>query len=137
MTTLSNLTNEVTELADNDLLYVWDASTPGNPDGKMLGLRLRPVGSKITNYLRYEANITIPSMAAGVEADASIAVAGTLAGDHALFNLLAAPPANIAILAVWTDANLVWVRFRNTHASVAYVSAAVACTALVTRSVVP
>lgn len=137
MTKVSNLTNEVTELADNDLLYVWDASTPANPDSKMLGARLRPAGAKITSHLRYEGDITIPDLAAAAEADATITVAGALPDDHVVFNLAAAPPANIAILACWAEADVVKVRFRNTHAATAYVTAAVACVALVSRSIVP
>lgn len=45
------------------------------------------------------------------------------------------PPANIAILASWISAaNTVKVRFRNTHASTGYTSAAVACVVLASRS---
>lgn len=89
------------------------------------------MGAKITNYLRLDGNITIPAMAAGDEATATIAVAGAIAGDHVQINLTAGPPANVGIMACWADMDLVKVRFRNTHASTAYVSAVVACTVLV------
>lgn len=136
MTTLPNLT-ELADLSDSDWVYVWDASNPGTPDRKASPVRFRPPGARITNHLRYEANITIPAMAAGDEATATIAVAGAIPGDHVVFNLAAAPPANIGIMACWAELDVVKVRFRNTHASVAYVSAAVACTALVSRSAAP
>lgn len=137
MTKLTNLTNELDALADDDWVYVWDRSTPANPDAKAAGARFRPAGAKITNYSRFEGNINIPALAAGVEGDASIAIAGAAVGDHVQFNLSAAPPTNIAILACWAEADAVKVRFRNTHSATAYAGASAACTALVTRSIPP
>lgn len=125
---------EIDALADNDVMYVRDASDPANPDKKIPGSKLRPDGIRITAYRRFEGNVAVPALAAGAEADVSIAVVGALAGDHALFNLLAAPPANIAIMATWAGADTVTIRFRNTHASVAYAGGSLACMALITRS---
>lgn len=137
MTKLTNLTNELDTLADDDWVYVWDRSNPSNPDAKAAGVRFRPAGAKITNYFRFEGNVAIPALAAGIEGDATVTVTGAAVGDHVQFNLSAAPTANIAILACWAEADVVKVRFRNTHASSAYAGASVACTALVTRSVTP
>ncbi|KQV35544.1 MULTISPECIES: hypothetical protein [unclassified Rhizobium] len=134
MTKLPDLAHEVTELADNDWVYVYDVSNPADPDGKMLGSRFRPAGVRITNYLKFDGNITIPNLAAGAEADATVAVPGALVEDHVIFNLNLAPPANIAILATWAEADIVKVRFRNTHAATAFVTADVGCGALVIRS---
>lgn len=136
MTNVTALT-EIDAIADNDVLYIWDASAPSAPDKKIPGQKLRPAGSKISNYFRFDGSIAIPALAAGVEGDATIAVAGAAVGDHVQFNLQAAPPANIAILATWVIADVVGVRFRNTHASVAYAGGSVACVALVTRSTAP
>lgn len=166
--------NEIDALADNDLLYVRDASDPSNPDKKMLGSKLRiftadlstapvatpadddriglwdvsdgpaprkhllfsafrPAGAKVTQHLRFAGNIAIPAMAAGVENDATIAVAGAAVGDHAVFNIQ--PPANIAVLSCWVSAaDVLTVRFRNLHASSAYAGGNVSCVALVSRS---
>lgn len=133
MSKLPDLTNEVTEIADNDYIYVWDASTPDNPDAKAMGAKLRPAGVKITNHLRYSGDITIPGLAAGVEGDATITVTGALEGDHVVFNI--ALPTNIAVLGSWVSAaDTVTVRFRNTHASNAYSTDDIACLALVSRS---
>lgn len=135
MTDITNLP-EIPALADNDLLYVWDASDPSNPDKKMLASKVRPAGAKITNQLRFAGNITVPSLAAGVEADATIAVPGAAVGDHVTFGLTVLLPASLGILHYWVSAaDTVSVRIRNFHASVTYVGAALACTALVTRSV--
>ncbi|SCX02643.1 hypothetical protein [Agrobacterium rosae] len=41
MTKIPDLTNEITDIADNDWLYLWDASTPANPDAKASGSTLR------------------------------------------------------------------------------------------------
>lgn len=136
MTSVTALT-EIDAIADNDVLYVWDASAPSDPDKKVSGSKLRPSGSKITNYYRYSGAVTIPALAAGVEANATISVPGAIAGDHVQFNLLVAPPANIAILAFWAAADLVAIRFRNLHASNAYAGDSVTCSALVTRSAAP
>jgi hypothetical protein len=135
MTKVTNLPS-IDAIADNDLLYVWDASDLVTPDKKATGLQMRPVGAKVTNYLRYQSNITIPSMAAGVEADATLTITGALVGDNVVFNLAAAIPGNIAILGVVVTAtDTVKVRFRNTHASVAFSTVDVACVALVIRHV--
>lgn len=134
MTSLPNLT-EIDALADGDYFYVWDASDPSSPDKKVPVSKVRPAGAKITNYIRYASTIVIPNLAALAEADVLITVTGAQVGDHVDFNLSAAPPANIGIQAVWAAADQVGVRFRNTHASNAFVTASPACTALVTRSV--
>ncbi|MBB4342162.1 hypothetical protein [Rhizobium leguminosarum] len=135
MTKVPNLP-AIDTIADNDLLYIWDASDPVIPDKKVTGLQMRPAGAKVTNYLRYQSNITIPSMAAGVEADATLIIIGALAGDNVVFNLASPIPGNIAILGVVvTAADTVKVRFRNTHASVAFSTVDVACVALVIRHV--
>jgi hypothetical protein len=133
---MSKLTekNEIDEIADGDLFYVRDASAPSDPDKKVPFSKVRPAGSRITHHHRFAGNITVPSMAAGVEADGTLTVNGAVVGDHVSFNM--EPPANIAILACWVSASdTVKVRFRNNHASTAYVSAAVACVALVSRSI--
>lgn len=135
---MTNVTNlpAIDVIADNDLFYVRDASDPTTPDKQATGAQLRPTGAKITNYLRYQGNITIPTMAAGVEADATLSIAGALVNDSVLFNLAAAIPGNIAILGVVvTTADTVKVRFRNTHASVSFSTVDVACVALVIRHV--
>ncbi|MDI7862520.1 hypothetical protein MRS76_11165 [Rhizobiaceae bacterium n13] len=138
MTTLPNLTHEVPALADNDWIYVFDVSNPSDPDGKMLGSKLRPAGAKISNYLRFEGTVTIPGLAAGVEDDATISVPGAQVGDHVVFNLSANLPADLAITYVRVSAaDTVLVRFRNLHASSGYGGGSPACTALVIRSIDP
>ncbi|MBW8285073.1 MAG: hypothetical protein K0M55_15895 [Rhizobium sp.] len=135
MTNVTALTNTVTEPADNDWIYIWDASTPANPDAKMSPSALRPAGAKVTHYYRAAGNITIPDLAAGVEGTATFTVTGAAVGDNALFNPTAALPANLAITTVYVSAaNTVSVRFRNLHAADAFVTAALACVALVIRS---
>jgi hypothetical protein len=125
-------------LAYNDLLYVYDASTPSDPDAKMQAIRLRPVGAKITNHARLSGNIAIPALAALAEGDATIAVPGAQVGDHLVFNLVAAPPASVAVVDAWVSADgTVALRFRNAHASVAYGGGTVACAALASRSIAP
>lgn len=125
--------DEIDALADNDLFYVRDASDPSNPDKKVPFSKVRPTGARITHHFRYADDITIPSLSAGAEAEATIAVPGTAIGDHVVFNMN--PPANIAILSSWVSAaDTVRVRFRNTHGSNAFATAAVACVALVSRS---
>jgi hypothetical protein len=127
---------EIDAVADNDVMYIWDASTPSAPDKKVPFSKLRPSGVRITNNFRYEGNITIPALAAGVEGDATIAIAGAAVGDHLVFNLTAALPGNIAVLHAWVSAaDTATVRFRNTHAANAYAGAAIACVALASRSV--
>ena len=138
MTKLMNLTNELSTLADNDYIYVYDASTPANPDAKAAAGLFRPIGAKITNHIRYEGNISAPALAAGIEGDATIAVVGAAVGDHLTFNLTTALPANLAILHAWVSASdVATVRFRNTHASTPYAGAALPCVALVSRSITP
>ncbi|TBY41577.1 hypothetical protein [Rhizobium leguminosarum] len=133
MTNVSNLP-AIDAIADNDLFYVRDASDPTTPDKKATGAQLRPSGAKITNLIRYQANITIPTMAAGVEADATLSIAGAGVNDNVVFNLAAAIPTNIAILGVVVTAtDTVKVRFRNTHASNSFSTADVACVLLVIR----
>lgn len=134
MTNVTALT-EIDALADNDVLYVWDASTPGDPDKKIPGSKLRPTGAKVTHYYRAAGNITIPDLAAGVEGTATFTVTGAAVGDNVLFNPTAALPANLAITSVYVSAaDTVSVRFRNLHAADAFVTAALACVALVIRS---
>lgn len=41
MSKIPDLTNEPTDVADNDWFYLWDASTPANPDAKVAGSTLR------------------------------------------------------------------------------------------------
>lgn len=133
---MTNVTNlpAIDALADNDLLYVRDTSDASTPDKKITGAQLRPSGAKITNYLRYQNNITIPTLAAQAEADATLTIAGALVGDNVLFNLAAVLPANIGIMGVVvTAADTVKVRFRNTHASTSFPTVDVACVALVIR----
>lgn len=134
MTKLPDLP-EIDALADNDVVYVWDASTPGAPDKKITGLKLRPAGAKITNYLRYESTIVIPAIGAATEGVATIAVAGATVGDHTVFNMQDALPADLAVTMVRVSAaNTVQVRFRNLHTANAYAGGTLACTALVIRS---
>lgn len=137
MTKVNNLT-EVDVVADNDLLYLYDASTPGAPDKKVPYSKLRPAGAKIANYFRYVGNITIPAINADTEGSATIAVAGVAVGDHVVFNMQAALPADLGVTMVRVSAaDTVQVRFRNFHASNNYAGAALACTALVVRSSAP
>jgi hypothetical protein len=134
MTKVTALT-EIDSVADEDVLYIWDASTPAAPDKKVPFSKIRPPGVRITNNLRYEGNVNIPALAAGVEGDATIVIAGAAVGDHLVFNLAAALPGNIAVLHAWVSAaDTATVRFRNTHASAAYAGAAIACVALASRS---
>lgn len=134
MTDISSLT-QIDSLADNDFLYVRDASTPSDPDKKIAGSQLRPPGSKVTNYFRYAGAIVLPAIAAGVEADVTIAVTGAVVGDHALFNLQDALPANLIICySRVSAADTVQVRFRNLHASTGYAGGSLLCTALVIRT---
>lgn len=126
---------EIDALADADLFYVRDASDPTNPDKKVPYSKIRTpvVGVKMTHQYRYAGDINVPAMAAGAELSATIAVAGAAVGDHVVFNM--APPANIAILGCWVSgADTVSVKFRNTHASNAFIVTAVACVALVSRT---
>lgn len=134
MTKLTDLT-EIDSLADNDVLYVWDASSPSTPDKKITGLKLRPAGAKITNYLRYESIIIIPAINAATEGSATIAIAGAAVGDHVVFNMQDALPADLGIMSVRVSAaNTVQVRFRNLHTVTNYVGGTLACLALVIRS---
>ncbi|WP_033048589.1 hypothetical protein [Sinorhizobium meliloti] len=134
MTQLPDLP-EIDALADNDLLYVWDASTPSAPDKKITGLKLRPAGAKVTHYLRYESTIIIPAIGAATEGSATIAVAGAVVGDHVVFNMAEALPADLAITSVRVSAaDAVQVRFRNLHTANAYAGGTLTCTALVIRS---
>ncbi|MBB4066743.1 hypothetical protein [Gellertiella hungarica] len=125
---------EIDSVVDADYFYIFDMSSPASPDRKTPFSKLRPPGIRITGYMRYEGNITIPALAAGAEGTATIAVAGAALGDHVVFNLRAVNPAGVAIsgCAVTAD-GVVSVVFRN-HAAGAYAGAAVACMALVIRS---
>lgn len=126
---------EIDELADADYFYVVDASTPATPDKKAPFSKVRPAGARITNHLRYDANITIPALAAGAEGLATITVTGARVGDHVVFNLKDLLPADLAITLCRVSAvNTVQVRFRNFGAG-AFASAPLACTASVSRSI--
>lgn len=134
MTNVANLP-QIDGLADNDVLYVRDTSDGANPDKHILGSQLRPPGARITNYFRYESAITIPTIAAGSEATSTITVAGAISGDHVIFNMQDALPADLVITTVRVSANdTVSVRVRNLHASSGYAGGILACTALVIRS---
>ena len=136
MTKVQDLT-EIDALADGDLFYVVDVSTPSAPDKKIPASKVRPAGSKITNYLRYDSNITIPALAAGAEDTATITVTGAAVGDHVIFNPKDALPAGVGIMSSRVGAaDTVHVRFRNFGSS-AFVSAPLACVVLVARSVAP
>lgn len=127
---------EIDAVADNDYIYIWDASDPANPDKKVPRSKLRPAGSIITNHLRFASTIAVPAMAALTDGTATIAVPGALVGDHVVFNMQDPLPADLAVTVVRVSAaDTVQVRFRNLHASNAYAGAALACVALVIRSV--
>lgn len=129
---------EIDTLADNDYFYVYDTSDPSNPDKKVPRSKVRPTGVILSNLLRYAANITIPGIAAAAEQSATIAVPGALVGDHVVFNVQDALPADLAVTVVRVSANdTVQVRFRNLHTANAYAGGVLACTALVIRSVAP
>ncbi|RDJ18214.1 hypothetical protein B5K05_00495 [Rhizobium phaseoli] len=123
MTNVSNLP-AIDAVADNDLFYVRDASDPTTPDKKATAAQLRPTGAKITNYLRYQANITIPTMAAGAEADGTLSITGAQVNDNVVFNLAVAIPTNIAILGVVVTATdrvkVICARFSPGHDESAY-----------------
>lgn len=179
MTQLPNLTNDVATVADNDWFYLYDTSTPGNPDGKISGANLRetladlstsaqltfstladtdrfvvwdvsdgdnprkyilasdirPPGAKVTRYSGYAGAIVIPAIAAGVETDVTVTVTGAAVGDHLVFNMQDAMPANLIIThSRISAADTALVRFRNVHASTGYAGASLLCTALAIRS---
>ena len=113
MTKVQDLT-EIDELADNDSFYVVDASSPGAPDKKVPWSKMKPAGSEITNYLRYEGGITIPTIAAGAEGSATITVPGAAVGDHVIFNPNAAMAAGLGVVGVRVSAaDTISVLFRN------------------------
>jgi hypothetical protein len=133
MTKVQDLT-EIDVLENGDVFYVADASTPGAPDKKVPWSKMKPAGAKVTNQLRYEGNITIPTIAAGAEGSGSISVAGALVGDHVIFNPTAALAAGLGIMSVHVSAtDTVSVRFRNFGGG-SFSTAALACVALVMRS---
>ena len=137
MTKVTDLT-EIDALADGDMLYVFDISDPSNPDKKVPRSKVRPAGSIITNNLRYASTITIPAIAAASEQTPTIAIPGALPGDHVVFNMVDPLPADLAVTMVRVSvADTVQVRFRNLHTANAYGGAALACVALVIRSVAP
>lgn len=126
--------NEIDAVADNDLFYARDVSEPSDPDKRVPFSKIRPAGNRVTHNFRFAGNVAIPALAAGVEGDATVTVAGAVVGDHASFNIQ--PPASIAVLASWVSANdTLSIRFRNLHASSAYAGGNVACVALVSRSI--
>ena len=134
MTNVTALT-EIDAIADNDVLYIRDASDVANPDKKITGAKLRPTGAKVTHYYRYAGNIVLPALAAGVESNVTISVPGAAVGDHALFNMQDALPADLAITSVRVSAaDTVSVRVRNLHSATGYAGGSLACTALVSRS---
>lgn len=123
------------DIAQDDQIMIWDVSDPATPRKYILVSDIRPAGAKITDLMRYAGPIVVPALAAGVEADVTIAVAGAAVGDHLVFNLVDALPANLAVLYARVSAtDTVQVRFRNLHASTGYAGASLACTALVSRS---
>lgn len=125
---------EIDALADGDLFYVADVSNPGAPDRKVPRSKMIPAGSKITNHLRYDGSITIPTIAAGAEGTATISVPGAAIGDHVVFNPNEAIASNIGIMAVRVSAvDIVSVRFRNFGGS-SFTTVPMACIALVSRS---
>jgi hypothetical protein len=129
---------EIDALTDNDFFYVWDFSDPAAPDKKVPRSKVRPAGVIISNHFRYAANIAIPAIGAATEGTTTISVPGALVGDHVLFNMQDALPADLAVTMFRVSASdTVQVRFRNLHTSVAFVGASLGCTALVTRSVTP
>lgn len=124
---------EIDTLADADLFYVRDASEPTNPDKKVPWSKMKPNGVRTTHQFRYEGLLTVPAMAPQTDANAAMFVGGARVGDHVVFNMM--PPANIAILACAVTGNdTVVVRFRNTHASNAFMVTDVNCVALVSRT---
>lgn len=137
MTKLNNLP-EIDAVADNDVFYVSDASTPGAPDKKVPFSKIRPSGAKITNNFRYAGNITIPAINAATEGSATISVTGVAVGDHVVFNMRDALPADLGIMSARVSAaDTVQVRFRNLHTANNYAGGTLACDALVMRSVAP
>ncbi|CUX63045.1 hypothetical protein AGR6A_Lc190027 [Agrobacterium sp. NCPPB 925] len=65
---------------------------------------MKPAGARITNHLRYDGGITIPTIAAGAEGTATISVAGAAIGDHVVFNPNESLASNIGIMAVRVSA---------------------------------
>lgn len=125
---------EIDALADGDAFYVADVSNPGAPDRKVPWSKMKPAGVRITNQLRYDGSITVPTMAAGAEGTASIPVPGAAIGDHVVFNPNESLASNLGIVAVRVSAtDTVAVRFRNFGGS-SFTSVPMACIALVIRS---
>ncbi|MGQ8630823.1 hypothetical protein ACUTJJ_04970 [Agrobacterium sp. DKPNP3] len=134
MTKVQDLT-EIDALADGDLFYVADVSNPGAPDRKVTWSKMKAAGVRITNRLRYDGPITIPTIAAGAEGTATINVPGAAIGDHVIFNPNESLASNLGIMAVRVSAaDIVSVRFRNFGGS-SFTTVAMACVALVSRSV--
>jgi hypothetical protein len=97
---------------------VRDASDAANPDKKMSGSKLRPTGARITNFLRYAGQITLPAVAAASEGVSTFVVTGAAIGDHVVFNISDALAADIGITGVRVNvANSIGVTFRNSHAA--------------------
>lgn len=133
MTKVQDLT-EIDALADGDLFYVADVSNPGTPDRKVPWSKMKPAGVRITNRLRYDGPITIPTIAAGAEGTATINVPGAAVGDHVVFNPNESLASNLGIMAVRVSAaDIVSVRFRNFGGG-SFTTVAMACVALVSRS---
>lgn len=125
---------EIDALADNDVLYVADASSPGAPDKKVPWSKMKPAGVRIGAQYRYDGDITIPTISAGAEGTGTITVPGVQPGDHVVFNPNAALASDLGIMAVRVSAaDTISVRFRNFGGS-SFVSAALACVALVMRA---
>lgn len=125
---------EIDALADNDMFYVADASSPGGPDKKVPWNKMKPAGARITTQFRYAGDITIPTIAAGAEGTSTIALAGVQPGDHVIFNPNAALASDLGIMAVRVSAaDTISVRFRNFGGS-SFASAPLACVALAMRS---
>lgn len=134
MTKVSDLT-EIDAVVDTDLLYIWDASNPSDPDRKVPFSKVRPGGARITSYIRKVDSLNIPVIAAGAESAVVVTVTGAVQNDHVIFTPTALPPADIAISAVAVTADdTVSVRFRN-HGAGASTLTALAYSILVSKSV--
>ena len=77
MTKLTELA-EIDTLEDSDILYVYDVSQPGSRDKEIAGAKLRPSGARITNYLRFGGNVTLPNITADTEMNMAISVPGVM-----------------------------------------------------------
>lgn len=72
---------------DDDRIGVQDMSDSTDPRKYLPFSKFRPSGAKITHHFRFAGNITIPTLGAGDEGDATITVTGAVAGDHTVLTL--------------------------------------------------